>query len=174
MALFLGFHALGNHLQPQAVGQRDDGAHDGGVVRVGQQVVHKALVDLELAQRHAFEVGERGIAGAKVVQRKTHAMRAQRLHGGDGLGHVFDQQAFRQLQLELRRRGAGDGQHAQHVGHEAGIAKLARADVHGHGQRRQIGLFLPRRQTRAGGVQHPAPQWQDETGLFCRGYELGG
>jgi len=54
IALFGGFHALGDHFQAQAARQGDDGVHNRGVVGVGEQVAHKALVDLELVERHAF------------------------------------------------------------------------------------------------------------------------
>jgi len=48
-----------NHLQPQAVAQRDDGAHDRGVVLVGEHVAHEGVVDLELVERQLAQVGQR-------------------------------------------------------------------------------------------------------------------
>ena len=35
------FSTLRQHIQPQALGQRDDAAHDGGIVRVIDQVMDK-------------------------------------------------------------------------------------------------------------------------------------
>ena len=57
-ALLFGFNPFGNHVQPQAAREPDDGVHDGGVVGVGEHVAHKALVDLELIERHALEVAQ--------------------------------------------------------------------------------------------------------------------
>ena len=46
--------------------------------RVGHQVAHERLVDLQLRQRQALEIGERGVTGAEVVERETDAERTQR------------------------------------------------------------------------------------------------
>ncbi|MNL76821.1 hypothetical protein D3C87_2028490 [compost metagenome] len=51
-------HPLGHHLQIQALGQRQDGAHDGRIVGVAQHVAHEALVDLDLVQRQPLEVAQ--------------------------------------------------------------------------------------------------------------------
>ena len=62
VALLLRFDALGYHPQVQAMGQGDDGAGDAGIVGIvgiGEQVAHKALVDLELVQGQAFQVRQR-------------------------------------------------------------------------------------------------------------------
>ena len=44
-------HPFGHHVQVQALRQRQNGAHDGRIVRVGQHVAHKAPVDLDLVER---------------------------------------------------------------------------------------------------------------------------
>jgi hypothetical protein len=80
VALLARFHALGDHRQPQAAPQGDDGAHDGGVVGVGQHVAHKGLVDLELIQRQALEVAQAGVAGAEIVEREAHAQGLEQAH----------------------------------------------------------------------------------------------
>ena len=67
----------------------------------------KRLVDLELVQRQALEVGQRRVAGAKVVQRKAHAVRLEGAHLLDHVFHIVHQQALGQLQLEAARVGAG-------------------------------------------------------------------
>jgi BMFP domain-containing protein YqiC len=54
-----GFHAFGDHLHAQALAQLDDGANDGRIVVVIQQVLNEALVDLDLVQRQAFQVTQR-------------------------------------------------------------------------------------------------------------------
>jgi len=59
LALLGGFHAFGHHAEFQALGQRDDGAHDGGIAWLGHHFLHKALVDFELVKWQALEVGQR-------------------------------------------------------------------------------------------------------------------
>src|SRR2546427_807790 len=71
LALRLGLHTLGDDLQAQAGAQGDDGARNGRVVGVAEHVAHEAAVDLELVQRQALEIGQRGVAGAEVVQRES-------------------------------------------------------------------------------------------------------
>ncbi|MCY1465029.1 hypothetical protein D9M71_831270 [compost metagenome] len=53
-----GFHAFGNHLHAQALAQLDDGANDGRIVVVIEQVLNEALVDLDLVQRQALEIAQ--------------------------------------------------------------------------------------------------------------------
>ena len=59
VGLGLQLHPLGNHGQAHALGQAHHHAGNGGIVGVGHDVAHKALVDLELVQRQPLEVGHR-------------------------------------------------------------------------------------------------------------------
>ena len=56
--LFGGFDAFGDHLHAQAFTELDDGAHDGGVVTVIDQVLDKAFIDLDLVQWQALEIAQ--------------------------------------------------------------------------------------------------------------------
>src|SRR5467141_1243021 len=60
---------FGDDRQPEAMAQVHRGPDDGGAVTVGRHVEDEGLIDLDLAYREALEVGERGVAGAKVVDR---------------------------------------------------------------------------------------------------------
>ena len=53
------FHPLGDDLEAEALGHVDDGDDDGLVVDVMGQVLHEGLVNLELVDLKAFQVGER-------------------------------------------------------------------------------------------------------------------
>ena len=106
-ALGFGLHAFGDHLQAHGVRQRDDGAGDGGVVGVHQHVAHEGVVDLQFGQRQALEIGERGVAGAEVVEREAHAQAAQFGHARDDLVDVLEQHAFGEFDAQPRRVGAG-------------------------------------------------------------------
>ena len=70
-------HALGHGPQPEAAAELDERAHDDGVLVVHGHRHHERLVDLQLGDRQAPEVGQRRVAGAEVVHRQPHAERLQ-------------------------------------------------------------------------------------------------
>src|ERR1700722_6868901 len=76
--LALVLDALGDDLEPEALGQADDGGDQGRApgVRVDQRVDER-LVDLEDVHRKALEGGQGGIAGAEVVHSDTYTHFAQ-------------------------------------------------------------------------------------------------
>ena len=61
-----GFDAFGEDGDLEAFGHLDDGADDGAGVGVGGEVADEGLVDLELFDGEAAQVGEAGVAGAEV------------------------------------------------------------------------------------------------------------
>src|SRR5947208_3885266 len=123
---------LGRHGDPQAVGQRQDGVGDGGVARGSVHVVHERLVDLDAVGRKAGDIGERGIAGAEVIERDPAAELAQPLERGAPGGGVLDQHRFGDLHLDQRRRNHGRrrllGDDARRVAMQQVLAR----DVDGH------------------------------------------
>ena len=78
-------HPLRHNLQIHALRQSQDGAHDGGVVRVLQHIAHKTLIDLDLIQRQALEKAQAGIARAEIVQGKANALTLELLHAANGI-----------------------------------------------------------------------------------------
>ena len=161
-------------MQPQTGAQRHHGAGDGGIVGIGQDVAHKALVDLELIQRQALEVGQRRVAGAKVVQRERDAVALELEHLLNRVFHILQQQAFGQLQLQFARIGAGVGNGVQHALHKIALVELPGADVDGNAQVCQMGLIGPGHQLCAGGVQHPVAQRDDEAGGLSQRHKFSG
>ena len=99
---FGGLHALGDDLQLEAARHADDGAHDGGIIRVADDVAHERLVDLELVHREPLEVGQAGIPGAEVVDRQAHPQRLEAPHSLQHLLGIIEQQRLGQLQLQAR------------------------------------------------------------------------
>ena len=110
----------------------DDGLHDERIGLLDADVAHEALVDLELVQRQPREVRQRRLPGAEVVHRKPQPQRAQGVHLVDGVVHVLERQALRQLQLELLGPCPRLAQHRHHPFHEVRMAELPGAHVHGH------------------------------------------
>jgi hypothetical protein len=80
---------------------------NGGVVRVGEHILDERLVDLELVQRQALQIGERRITGAEVIQLETNSLGLEGGHPGDDVDHVLQEQAFGELQLQFFRIGTG-------------------------------------------------------------------
>ncbi len=73
LPLAVGFDALGDDCDVQAVAQRDDGMHDRRVTRLAGQFLHEGLVDLDLVEGQLLQVGKAGIAGAEIVERESDA-----------------------------------------------------------------------------------------------------
>lgn len=75
----LAFDALGHHRQIHACGQVGDRPHDLGRFRTGLDPLDKGTVDLDLVEGQQAQVVQRGVAGAKVVQRDLDAVTVERL-----------------------------------------------------------------------------------------------
>src|SRR3990167_11198437 len=90
LALRLGLDALGDHGQPQALTQGDDGLNDDRAAVVVEQARHEGLVDLELVQRQALQVGQRGVTGPEVVERETDTQLLESAHLGDDVVNATD------------------------------------------------------------------------------------
>ena len=63
----IGLGAFGHHIHAEVVGERDDRFQDH---RPGAAVggAHERLVDLDGVEREALQIGQRGMAGAEIVQ----------------------------------------------------------------------------------------------------------
>ena len=69
--------ALGDDLQAEVRGRGRRSRGRSRRPRPGAQVADEAAVDLHLVHRQALQVGQRGVAGAEVVDRQAHAELAQ-------------------------------------------------------------------------------------------------
>src|SRR5262249_56294990 len=65
--------AFGHHRHAQSARQADDGAHDGGRLRVAVDVGYEGAVDLDRVEWERLQVGQRRIAGAEIVHGDPHA-----------------------------------------------------------------------------------------------------
>src|SRR6185312_12377177 len=71
LQLALTLYALGGDYETQRLGERENGVGDCSVARRAVHVTHECLVDLEAIGRKASDVGERGVAGAEVIERNA-------------------------------------------------------------------------------------------------------
>ena len=166
------FHTFGDHPQPQTLRQRHNGAGDGRIVRVDQDVAHKGLVDFQLVQRQPLEVGQRRETGAEIVQREPHATIADLVHLGDCIFDAVEQHALGQLQFESLRIGATAVQAAQHQIDKLRRVELACADVHRQAQVGRGRVLRPQQQLCAGRLQHPLADAPDQAGFLGQRNEL--
>nr|GFB67140.1 hypothetical protein [Tanacetum cinerariifolium] len=97
--LFVGFHALRDDRQVEAVGHGDDRAGDLCVLFAGRQTVDEGAVDLQHIDRELLEVVQRGIAGAEVVDRDAQAQALEAVQDLHRFADLAHQDAF--------ARGAG-------------------------------------------------------------------
>ncbi len=97
------FHALGDDGELHAVAEGDDGAHDGGVVRVVGQAADEGLVDLQEVQGQALEVAEGRIAGAEVINRQLYAQALELMQHIEGFFGLAHDEVLGDLQLQAAR-----------------------------------------------------------------------
>ena len=71
--LLMRLHPFGHDAQAELAGNGQDGLYQGAVVLVARGLAHKRAVDLQLLDRQAFEVRQRRLARAEVIERKFHA-----------------------------------------------------------------------------------------------------
>src|SRR5690606_8675010 len=163
--LFGALDAFGDHLHVQVASELNDDAHDVAVIRILQQIAGEALVDLDLVQRQAPQVAQRGIAGAEVIQPDTHPGGLELLEvSGSGLD-ILHEAGFGDLQIQcapiqpVTVQGAGD-----HLA-QVRVVQLHGGEVHGHAQVRQP-VTLPVPQLAAGLIQHPFAYGDDDAALL--------
>ena len=119
----------------QAVGQRDDGRHDGAVFRAVFQVLDEGTVDLDLFHGEALQVGQAGIAGAEIVDRQAQAHAIDLPQNLQRMLAVLHQRRLGDLEFQQRRIDARFPQHGADGRHQALVHELARRQIHrqGHG-----------------------------------------
>src|SRR5260370_104489 len=85
--LFLRFDALGNHEVLETLSHMNYGAHDGGVVGIGSDLMDKGLVNFQGINGNLPKIAETGIAGAEVIHRKVYPHHFELLkYRGRGFG----------------------------------------------------------------------------------------
>ena len=173
LAVVHGFHALGDDLAVEGPRQAEHAFEDGQVVGVVEHVAHEALVDLELVHGQALEVGQRGVAGAEVVQREGHAHVAAGHHDLGDAGQVAQSAGLQHLQLQVAvlHLGVG-GQAGAQALHEIGLLQLARTQVDADRQVQAGGA--PGVHLLQGGLHHPLADVERQRVVLDDGQEAAG
>src|SRR2546422_2473594 len=88
---------FGHNLDIETARHGDDRLRYFDVVRIGREVLHKASIDLDVADREALQIADRRVARAEVVDRQADAHRSQILRLGNRDLHVFHEGALGEL-----------------------------------------------------------------------------
>ena len=93
----------------QRVRQRNCSLRDGAAIGLVFNIANKALVDLDLVEREAAQIGQRGIARTEIVQRDAHTNFLQLVQSLERESGVRHQHRFRNFQFETARVGLVGG-----------------------------------------------------------------
>ena len=149
-----GLHSFGNHLAAEGGRQANHAHQDGQIIGINQHVAHKALIDLEQGDGQEFQVSQRGIPGAEIVQSKRHMHFAASFDDLRYAGHVLQRAGFQHLKLELIRPDARmRRQQFSQAQNEAGVLQLTSTDIDTH-RNVQPGCS-PHFDLRQRGIDHP-------------------
>ncbi|MFO1408778.1 MAG: hypothetical protein U1F06_00130 [Steroidobacteraceae bacterium] len=160
-------HALDDHLHAEAAADRQRRRQDG--LAALADVGGEAAVDLDRIGRHALQVGERGIAGAEIVDRDPHAARVQRVHRRQHLVGIAREHRLGELELQRRRRHAAEAQRVVDMGEEGVVQQLLHRDVD---RDRAGALAHQAARLHAGAAQHPVAEARHLAALLGQRDEL--
>lgn len=98
-----GFYSFSGHFQTKLGGDVDNGVDDRSVGLALDAVVQESAVDLNLVRGERFEVAERRVSGAEIVNDDSYSEAAQFLQHAGYADGVAQKEVLRDLQLELDR-----------------------------------------------------------------------
>src|SRR5215471_3649317 len=105
--LFGGLDAFRRHLHAEAAAQADDGMNDGRGIGSLLDRAHETRIDLELVERKTPQIKQARIAGAEIIERKTHADAFEPQHREFRALEITEQGAFGEFEFKRVRRKAG-------------------------------------------------------------------
>ncbi len=171
LELACALDAFRRHGEIEAARKRQDRFRDRGVARGAVDVTHEGLVDLDAVGREVREVGERGIAGAEVVQRDPAAELAEASEDVLHRLRIVHQQRFGDLDLDKRSRHARRrGFRFDQAGRIA-VQQLLAGAVDGH--RHSPAAIQPYPQLAAGSAHHPLAHVDDQAAVLGDLHEAG-
>src|SRR5450631_3126579 len=138
-----------------------DGLDNRGRSSRAGNVFDKAAIDLDLVEGKTLQIAQRGIAGAKVVQRYPYPQLSQLVQQGERHFIVTDQDRLGNLKFQPARREARGCECRGHIQRQGLAFELNRRDID-----RDPDVIRPARGLDARGVEYPVTELVDETGLF--------
>ena len=101
---------LGDHVERERPGHPDHRLDDRRPLLFDAERVDEGAVDLQRVEGITVEVGERGVAGAEVVEDEADAELVQRFQRGERRGRLVDQHRLGDLQAQVDGVEAGAGE----------------------------------------------------------------
>ena len=101
--LFRRFHTFRNDAKLEAFTHVDDGADEGGIVRVSGHLVDERLVDLQGMNGELPQITQTGITRAEVINGKLYAQACKCMQHGIGNLDVSHENTFSQFQFQIGR-----------------------------------------------------------------------
>ena len=102
--LLVRFHTFGSCCDPARIGYPDHRLHDGKRILILSNLFGKAAINLDLINRKALQIGERGVAGAEIVHRDPHADAPKLIQDRHRLLVIMKQESLGNLDLQSLRR----------------------------------------------------------------------
>src|SRR4051812_16165022 len=127
--------SLGDDVEIQALRELDDRADDGGCVPLRRQLADDGAIDLDLGDRQARQLGERGMAGSEVVDDDADAAVGKPPEDVLRARGVAERRRLGDLELEPCGIRADLPQQRIHLVGEGGVEKVSLRQVDGDGQR---------------------------------------
>ena len=172
--LHLVLDPLGDHVERERPRHPDDRLDDRRPLLLHPERVDEGAVDLQRVEGEAVEVGERGVAGAEVVEDEPHAELVQRLQRGDRRRRLLDQDALGDLQPQVDRVDAGARDDLLDRRRQVAVGDLAGGEVDGDVERARVGpLLVPLEHLAAGALLDPAADRLDQAAVLGDRDELG-
>ena len=142
-----------------------DCPHDGGIVGVSTDIPHESMVDFEIVDVEAFQIGQAGKTRAEVVDGELDAEPLQlreQTHRFFGVGH---QDTLGNLQFKLLGTQTRFDQRLLDPLRKFSVEKLSRREIHRHRLHREIRL-TPTFHLLASLANHPLADRHDEPAVF--------
>ena len=104
LELPLTLDALGDDTEPQTLPKRDHRTRNRHAIRLAVTLHDEGTVNFQDVERKAFQVSQRGIAGAEIIEREAHADGFKRLEHLVGALIIVEEHAFGDFQFQPVRR----------------------------------------------------------------------
>jgi hypothetical protein len=163
--------AFGHHRAAEGAGQADHAFDDGAVLRVVEHVVHETAIDLQHVDRQPLQVGQRGVAGAEVVEREAHAQALAAGQQGRGGLDVGMGRGFEHLEFQVGDSGlAWRASSSRQAQREVRLLQVSRRDV--DADRDVEAVAPPLRQVLQRLREHPVADARRQAGVLDQRQEL--
>ncbi len=133
------------------------------------EILDEGAIDLDLVEREALQVAQRGIAGAEIVERDPDPELAQLVQDIERGLVVADQHGLGDLELEPAMRQGPSSECRRDVERQRLALELHRRDVD-----RDANVIRPVRRFRHGGVEHPVAEFVDQAAFLGHRNEIRG